>query len=219
MTPHTGRRRPAPFAASVRQPGLVLPAVVQADRLEARALSWLVGKSFAELDPSVALVGNPQFCVDVLSEYFEATVEQAMTHGYVYVLEDRSAVAVWLDHTRPVPPPVGYEQRRAAAGGAWTQNLIQLDALQEQHQPDHPMHYLAFLAVARELQSTGRGSKLLAHHHAVLDAAGIPAHLAAASWRLTAFYKAHDYRSGEPYHMADHGPAFWPMDRAPQPAS
>jgi len=193
-----------------------LPAVVRATASEARDLSWLIGRSFQDLDPSVALVEEEKFRTTVLSGHFETIVEHAMNYGHVYVLQDRSAVAVWFDHTTPVPEPEDYDRRRAAAGGQWTENLVQLDALQKRHHPEYPHHYLAFLAVADTVQHTGRGSKMLAHHHAVLDAAGIPAYLEAASWHLTRFYLKHSYRRGEPFHLPDNGPAFWPMLRWPR---
>ena len=210
ITPHRYR---APYDAAE------LPAVVRAEPSEAASLARLISHSFRYLDPSAALVPDMSSRVAVLSGYFQIIVEHAMTHGRVDVLGDRSAVAVWLDYTKPVPEPDDYDERRAAVGNRWADNLAHLDALFEQHHPQHPHHYLPLLAVAEHVQGTGRGSALLAHHHAVLDAAGILAYLEAASWRLTGLYQAHDYHSSTPFHMRDHGPAFWPMKRIPQPTS
>lgn len=223
MAPYT-RRYPGSAAArtplsSGRQSGLVLPAVVPAEPGEAAMLARLIGHSFRYLDPSAALVPDMRSRVAVMSAYFEIWVRHAMTHGRVNVLADRTAVAVLFDHTKPVPEPDDYDQRRAAAGGQWTENLVHLDALFEQHHPRYPHHQLLLFAVAEDERGTGRGGKLLAHCVAEFDKAGIRGYLEAASWPLTGLYEAYGFRSDQPFHMANNGPAFWPMQRAPQPTT
>lgn len=194
-----------------------LPAVLRATKAEARDLAWLIARSFANLHPSLALVDDPGYRIPVLGHYFLIIVKHAIAHGHVDFLEDHSGVAVWLHHTEFVPEPKNYGRRRAAACGPWTDNFIQLDALLDRHHPEPPYHHLAFLAVDEEKQGTGRGTLLLKHHHAILDAAGTPAYLEAASWPLTLLYQRHGYHRGTPFHLPDNGPAFWPMLRQPRP--
>jgi GNAT superfamily N-acetyltransferase len=154
-----------------------------------------------------------------MRDYVQIAVEHALNPqiGHVDVLDDRSAVAVWFHHTRELPGPTDYELRRLGACGRWTEYFVFLDGLLERHHPHHDHHYLAFLAVSPYHQGTGRGSKLLTHHHQTLDTHGIPGYLEAASQRLVPFYQRHGYQPGDPFFLAADGPGFWPMNRTPQP--
>jgi ribosomal protein S18 acetylase RimI-like enzyme len=193
------------------------PSVVRPDPSEAQNLAGLVADAFFLLPPSIWLVREPDYRATVMRDYFAIAVEHAFHHGVIETLPDRSAVAVWFDNTRPAPPPADYELRRMTACGKWTERFVYLDGLLERHHPREPHHHLAFLAVAPNAQGTGRGTTLIRHHHASLDAAGIPAYLEAASQRLVPYYEQHGYTKGEPFYLAAGGPAFWPMTREPQP--
>ena len=52
------------------------------------------------------------------------------------------------------------------------------------------------------------------HHHAWLDANGMPAYLEASSPRSRDLYAKHGYLAGEPFRVPD-GTPFWPMWREP----
>jgi predicted N-acetyltransferase YhbS len=84
-----------------------------------------------------------------------------------------------------------------------------------------PHHYLAFLGVAPELQGHGIGSGLLNHHHARLDAQGLPAYLEASTERSRDLYLRHGYTlTGDaPLVLPDNGPPIWPMWREPAGSS
>jgi GNAT superfamily N-acetyltransferase len=194
-----------------------LPAVVRPDPAEARNFAGLIADAFFLLRPSIWLVPEPDHRAPIVRNYVEIAVTHAFVHGHVDVLEDRSAVAVWFHNTTPVPPPPDYDRRRLVACGRWTERFVFLDGLFESNHPHEPHHHLAFLAVAPTVQGTGRGGALLRHHHAALDAAGIPAYLEAASDLNRRIYQRHGYDAGEPFYLAADGPPFWPMWREPRP--
>jgi GNAT superfamily N-acetyltransferase len=216
---HTATRIESPVGQGAHPTGQ--PRVVRPAAAEARNIAELIADAFFDLAPSKWLVKEPDMRVPVMRDYFRIAVEHAMTDGigHVDVLEDRSAAAVWFHHTQDLPEPADYERRRLDACGRWTEYFIYLDGLFEHHHPHHQHHYLAFLGVVPSMQGTGRGAALLQHHHAALDAAGIPAYLEAASEELTPFYHRHGYRAGTAFHLPSGGPGFWPMDREPQPRS
>jgi GNAT superfamily N-acetyltransferase len=208
-TDHRGPR-------TTSQPHLDLPAIVRADPAETRALAALVADAFFLLPPSIWLVPEPDFRAPVMREYFAIAVQHAFAHGIVETLADRSGVAVWFDNTRPAPPPADYEQHRLTACGRWAERFVYLDGELGRHHPAEPHQHLAFLAVAPNVQGTGRGTALLHHRHEVLDGQRLPAYLEAASERLVGVYQRFGYQAGDPFYLAADGPSFYPMWREPR---
>lgn len=151
--------------------------------------------------------------------YFEVFVEHAVRYGEVYASIDPidgrlSGVALWFPMTALIPPPNDYDHRIKEITGSAFDRTRELDALLEAHHPTEPHHYLAFIAVRPDRQNIGIGSTLLAHHHARLDRAGLPAYLEANHPRNRDLYLRHGYVSREPIWLPD-GPPIWPMWRAP----
>jgi ribosomal protein S18 acetylase RimI-like enzyme len=91
----------------------------------------------------------------------------------------------------------------------------------DQAHPHQPHHYLLFLAVRPGEQNRGYGSALLDHHHRLLDEAGTPAYLEAASLDSVRLYQRHGYAPlGQPLTLPRRSdPDLWPMWRQPQPSS
>ncbi|SCF32628.1 Acetyltransferase (GNAT) family protein [Micromonospora purpureochromogenes] len=182
---------------------------------ETRAVAERIAGAFHELAATRWLVPDAAKREAVLADNFEILVEYAMRHGLVHATADRSGVAVWFPQSGdPAPPPADYDERLAAACGEWTERFQHLDTLFEAHHPHADHHHLAFLAVAPQRQGRGVGTALLRHHHAALDAAGVPAYLEASSERSRDLYARHGYRVGEPFRLPDGSP-FYPMWREP----
>jgi GNAT superfamily N-acetyltransferase len=189
------------------------PKIERAEPAEARALTELIAEAFVPLAATAWLVPDPAIRQKILTDNFHIFVEHAIEWGLVETPEDRSAVAVWLPAVgEPLPPPVDYDNRVAAACGEFTDRFRLLDDLFEENHPHEPHHHLAFLAVAPERQRTGIGSALLRHRHDRLDERGLPAYLDASSAASRDLYARHGYRAADPFRLPD-GTPFWPMWR------
>ncbi|MGW3808160.1 GNAT family N-acetyltransferase [Micromonospora sp. NPDC005113] len=174
-----------------------------------------IAQAFTVLEVTRWLVPDASKREAVLAGNFEILVEHAMRHGLVCASADRAAVAVWFPSVGdPAPPPPDYDARLAAACGEWTDRFEHLDELFAANHPHPDHHHLAFLAVQPDRQGQGLGTALLEHHHAWLDANGMPGYLEASSPRSRDLYAQHAYRAGEPFRVPD-GTPLWPMWREP----
>jgi ribosomal protein S18 acetylase RimI-like enzyme len=193
------------------------PVICRAVATDAGWICELIGVAFQPLAVSQWLVPDPDRRAEVLPANFRIHVEHALMVGQVHATADQSAVAVWFprDGDRPLPEPLAYEQRLAAACGEATERFRELDELFDRHHPADPHHHLAFLAVRPDQQRQGLGSTLLRHHHAHLDAKGVGAYLEASSAESRNLYLRHGYRvTSAPFHLPD-GTPMWPMWRPP----
>lgn len=194
----------------------------RADAGDAARVAGVIAEAFHDLPVSPWLVPNSAERARVYPAYFRIIVDMGLAGGMVYQADDGAAVAVWLPMTDDAhDEPPGHDERLAAACGPAVDQFRALEATMAGLHPKEPHHYLTLLAVLPQYQGTGLGSALLAHHHAGLDAEGIPAYLEASSPRSREFYRRHGYRpySG-PFVMEEGappetGPAMWPMWRDP----
>ncbi|HEY5989506.1 MAG TPA: GNAT family N-acetyltransferase [Streptosporangiaceae bacterium] len=193
--------------------------VIQAGAGDAGTLSQVIAEAFVDLPPARWLIPDPPARRRVFPGYFRLLVEHALAHGVASTVPARTAVALWLPVGQDGPgQPGGYPAALAAATGPWSRRFEAFDAELDRHHPTGAAHqYLAVLAVCPQHQGQGTGAALLRAHHTHLDQAGAPAYLEAASPRNRALYQRHGYtlRPGAPFHLPDHGPAMWPMWRAP----
>ncbi|WP_320069643.1 GNAT family N-acetyltransferase [Micromonospora sp. RTGN7] len=191
---------------------------VRVERLgsaETRLAAERIAEAFLVLKATHWLVPEAAEREAVLADDFEILVGHAMAHGQVHATADRAAVAVWFPQRgEEVPPPADYDTRLTAACGKWTERFRHLDELFADHHPHADHHHLAFLAVTPDRQGQGLGSALLRHHHAWLDANGIPGYLEASSETGRDLYARHGYRSREVFRLPD-GTPFYPMWREP----
>lgn len=191
----------------------------RAEPTDARRLTALLTDAFL-----ISPVGNwliPGIGVrrHVYLRYFDIFVRHGLTHGLVDVTDDLTGVAIWLPRDHDTPGPDNYDQQLAAATGTWADRFRALDkTFDEQHPHGVFHHHLLFLGVLPSQQSRGIGSALLAHHHAQLDAEGIPAYLEASMPRNRDLYLRHAYTARDAFHLPDDGPPLWPMWREPQAA-
>jgi GNAT superfamily N-acetyltransferase len=194
----------------------VLPAVVRPTFSDIDAIAALIAEAFTPLPAAAWLVPDADHRTRVLRDQFTILIEHALFFGHIDLLADRTAVAVWVHRLGPVPPPPHYEQRLQAACGPYTNRFRHLDHLFEARHPLEPHHHLALLAVTADAQRSGRGTALLAHHHAALDAIGVPAYLEASSSDSRDLYARHGYQVRRHFDLPD-GTTFWPMWRRPTP--
>ncbi|MFC8851170.1 MULTISPECIES: GNAT family N-acetyltransferase [unclassified Micromonospora] len=182
---------------------------------ETRLVAERIAEAFLVLPATHWLVPDAAQRRAVLADNFEIPVGHAMAHGQVHATADRAGVAVWLPQTGDdVGPPADYDARLAAACGEWVDRFRHLDDLFAASHPHAGHHHLAFLAVTPERQGQGIGSALLRHHHAWLDANGVPGYLEASSETGRDLYARHGYRPREVFRLPD-GTPFFPMWREP----
>ncbi|WFE26884.1 GNAT family N-acetyltransferase [Solwaraspora sp. WMMD791] len=179
----------------------------------------LLTEAFLIAPVSQWLVTDIDARVTTFRTLFTLELEHALDVGAtVHVAGPLSAVAIWYRRERPAPTgQVTIHQRRMLlAAGIWQHRVAALDALLDQHRPETPHHYLAYLGVTPWLQGRGIGTALLRHQHQLLDAAAEPAYLEATTPRNRGLYQRHGYAAAEPIPLPD-GPSVWPMWRAPRP--
>jgi GNAT superfamily N-acetyltransferase len=159
--------------------------------------------------------------------YFGGVVAHALAQGTVHVVDPGGGIAgaaLWLPYPDGTPEPAaaaGPDEEvlalLAAVGPEVAGRLGILDEALARRHPTGRHHHLSYVGVRADRQSTGVGSTLLAHHHALLDATGMPAYLEANDPRNRALYLRHGYvDQGVPIVLPD-GPPIWPMWRAPRP--
>lgn len=191
------------------------PAIGRAGAGDAPWVADLIGQAFQPLAVACWLVPDPHLRARVLPADFRIIVDHAMGHGEVHATLDRTAVAVWFPRDGgPLPEPVAYQRRVAAACGEATERFLHLDELFATCHPQAPHHHLAFMAVHPARQGQGLGSALLRHHHRRLDSCRAAAYLEASSPRARDLYTRHGYQPRKPFHLPD-GTAMWPMWRPP----
>ncbi|RZU54558.1 acetyltransferase (GNAT) family protein [Krasilnikovia cinnamomea] len=171
-------------------------AIRPAAAAELSAVGALVALSFDRLDANHYLVPDGGDRLRVMGDYFTLYTEHAAGHGRVDVVpgaDGPAATAVWFDRTGKTPEPPSYHARLAALAGPYLERFRALDELFDTHHPDEPHWHLAFLAVHPGAQRRGLGGALMAHTHAELDAAGVPAYLEATNGDNVRLYRRHGY--------------------------
>jgi ribosomal protein S18 acetylase RimI-like enzyme len=185
----------------------------QADDVD--AVTEILADGFLHGDLGVWLVPDLDHRSRIYGAYFDIFAEYFLEHGTVDVDDDFLAVALWIRVAGRFEPDIAdYQDRLARATRDAVGRFAALDrAMHAAHPAGPPHEYLAFLAVRREHQGRGLGTRLLRHHHTLLDAEGVPAYLEATGERNARLYARHDYLPGhQPYTAAD-SPALRPMWR------
>jgi hypothetical protein len=163
------------------------------------------------------LIPDPKHRTGILTDYLAIRIEHALFHGCVTRTTDHHAVAIWIDHTRPVPPPVEYHHRRRRACGPHSGRIAVLDALLDTHTPTTDHHRLTLLAINPGPGSDRHVTALLRHRHNTLDRAGLPAHLPNTTGGDDTVYRSHGYQPTTPIYLPDAGISLHPMWRPPNP--
>ena len=199
---------------------MTFPDIRPAREDEIAAIGKLISLSFFDLDANRYLVPSKEDRLPVMADFFTLYTEHAFKYGRIDVIDDaygqgHAAVAVWFDNTSEAPAPADYEKRLGDLAGEYLDRFVALDELFDKHHPTDPHWHLAFLAVHPEHQDHGLGSKLMAHTHADLDAAGVPAYLEATNANNVRLYRRSGYADMEPFEMLlPDGTPFFRMWRA-----
>ena len=160
------------------------------------------------------LVPDPDHRPGVLHAWYAILAEHALRYGRVDWLAGRSAAAIWLDRTRPMPVAHDFLRRLTETCGNHAIAVLRYEHLLEKHRPATPHLQLAVLAAPRPEQA----AVLLAHRHQHLDRLRIASHATAGSLDELHLMTGAGYLPGESFSLPDGGPAMWPLWRPPQPA-
>jgi GNAT superfamily N-acetyltransferase len=195
------------------------PGVQRAGMNDVHGLGRVIADAFADLEQNLWLVPDIEARPYVFPAYFALQVELGVQAGVVYTTPERDAVAVWLPVDGAVPTLPDYDARLERLAGDWADRFRTFETVLGGHHPVQVRHeFLAFLAVHPSRQRYGLGTRLLEHHHRVLDQHGLSAYLEAASWHSYDFYRLQGWREqAEPFLVAADGPAMYPMARDPRP--
>ncbi|MBQ0905426.1 hypothetical protein [Micromonospora sp. U21] len=180
-----------------------IPPTVRARWCDSGQVSSLVADSLHNAAIGAWLVPEHDQRRTVLTAVARIWVEHALLFGEVYLLADRSAAAVWFHRYRPIPPPVSYRQRLAAACGDHLNRFRRLDRVLKVHRPTEAHNHLAFLAVPPATWRATRTSGLLASCLVRMDRLALPSYAEVTTAAETAIYARHGYISREPFPLPD----------------
>lgn len=193
--------------------------IIRAEAGDAEILSAVIAAAFFDLPVAHWLIGDQASRRHIFPSYFQIFVEHALDRGVVYTTPERNAAALWLPYgDGPPPAPDNYAERLRDVTSPWTSRFTELDsALESRHLAVVPHDHLALLGVHPGQQRRGVGNALLEAHHRLLDQAGMPAYLEAATERNRRMYRRRRYADfGAPIRLPD-GLRMYPMIRQNQP--
>lgn len=163
------------------------------------------------------LVPDEQERPDVLHRLLAVEVDHTVETGYVDVMLDWSAAAVWqlhdLNSTRWA---LGDYHLTTFAGRAFPR-FSELLAAVRSYRPAAPHHWLSWIAV-QPGYSWSAADELLHTHHRVVDQAGQPVYAVVTSDGARDLLCQHGYHEDLPLHLPS-GPRLWPLHRAGRPTS
>ncbi|MER5948345.1 GNAT family N-acetyltransferase [Streptomyces sp. NPDC001904] len=153
----------------------------------------------------------------LMGAFTDATLAEG-SGGYVDLLEDDSAVALWMEV--PDAPHADDEDGPAQVREAVDPDNARIEEiarlLDEAHPQGRAHTYLWMIGVAPERQGEGLGTALMTPVLDRCDRAGRPAYLEASSARSRALYERLGFTvMNRPLQLPD-GPTMWPMWREPQ---
>ncbi|MBM0238478.1 hypothetical protein JNW88_17340 [Micromonospora sp. ATA32] len=151
----------------------------------------------------------------VLSAVARIWTEHALLVGEAHMLPDRTAAAIWFHRYRPIPEPVEYRTRLAAACGDHVDRLSLLDRVLRRQRPADPHNHLAFLAVPPGPRRAERSAAVLTASQLRIDPLGLPAYVEAFTPTQRELYGRHGYHGGDSFTLPD-GTAVQPMWRGPR---
>ncbi|MBO1336126.1 GNAT family N-acetyltransferase [Streptomyces sp. VRA16 Mangrove soil] len=149
--------------------------------------------------------------------------DATLAEGYADLLEDGSAVALWMDvpdHPHADADPDAEENGPAQVREAVDPDNARIEEIARTLDRTHPQGrahtYLWMIGVAPGRQGEGLGTSLMAPVLERCDREGRPAYLEASSARSRALYERLGFAfTGTAIELPD-GPTMWPMWREPQ---
>jgi hypothetical protein len=194
----SGRERPAGNTA-------IVTCITRAD---IPAMAALAADQTRQHPAAEWLVPDPGERRRVLCGWYTILVEQALADGHVDVLTDRTAAAIWLDRTRPLPEPADYRRRLRKACGVHLDAVMLLIDVLDHHRPTLAHLHLAVLAT--DLPDAAEA--LLAHRHLRLNRAGAASYALAGTQEHLGLLMDAGYQPAEAIRLPA-GPALWPTWR------
>jgi GNAT superfamily N-acetyltransferase len=195
----------------------MIPFVRRAAPDELGSVTALLSEAFMHAELAAWLVPSLNERDKIYPAYFGLQVEHAGSYGTVEVTDDLCGAALWyVRDGSPVPEFPDHAARLAEITGRHAPRFAALESALAAHHPDTVSHHhLALLGVQPECQKSGYGTRLLNHHHAELDATGMPSYLEATGARTRQIYARRGYRPRPLYTAGFGGPPLFPMWREP----
>lgn len=153
-----------------------------------------------------------------IRRFFALEVSRSRRLGGAWTTADGTGVAVWFPPRRWKPSVQQTLRTLPAALRIFGRHLPlagSVAAVLQEHHPQRPHWYLAYLAVEPAHQGRGTGTALLEPVLARCDRQRVPVHLEATSDRNRALYLRHGFQPGEPLPLPG-GPSVHPMWREPR---
>jgi hypothetical protein len=167
--------------------------IVSATESDAPAIGELIAASFGKLDASRWLVNDQDDWEKIAPRYFEGQVRDAIANGVVHTVPDLSAAVVVFDYTVEPESTPEREIWLKEITGPYFDRFVRFEASLAAGHPSKPHQYGALVAVRSTGRNEGVGSRLLDHHHRVLDERGQNGYGEASSKRLEIFFARHGY--------------------------
>ncbi|MEV0488603.1 GNAT family N-acetyltransferase [Streptomyces atratus] len=190
----------------------------QADTADREQVVRLLDESFHDDPVSSWVFPDVTHRRAVHGKFLGVFVDVALDEGRIDLLEDGTAVALWL----PVPAGAPTEEdptpalMRATADPDNERAELVGKLTGAIHPHDRAHEYLLLIAVSPERQGEGIGAALMADVLERCDRDGVPAYLEASSARSRRLYERLGFTfMGTTVDLPD-GPAMWPMWREPQ---
>ncbi|MDW5325347.1 GNAT family N-acetyltransferase [Plantactinospora sp. KLBMP9567] len=133
----------------------------RATAVEIPDVSALIAAAIAPQPLGAWPVPDPGRRGPVLAAWARIWTEHAFLWGDIHLLDNRTAVAVWLPHDRETPGPVDYRRRLTAACGEYLHQFQHLDEQLANHHPTQAHTQLVFLATHPGHQRQGHADALL----------------------------------------------------------
>ncbi|MFG2559079.1 GNAT family N-acetyltransferase [Streptomyces sp. NPDC048496] len=190
----------------------------QADAADREQVVRLLGESFHDDPVSSWVFPDETHRRAVHGKFLGVFVDVTLAEGRIDLLEDGTAVALWL----PVPAGAPTEEdptpalMRATADPDNERTELVGKLTGAIHPHDRAHEYLLMIGVSPERQGEGIGAALMAEVLERCDRDGVPAYLEASSARSRRLYERLGFTfMGTTVDLPD-GPAMWPMWREPQ---
>ncbi|WP_328887143.1 GNAT family N-acetyltransferase [Streptomyces sp. NBC_00316] len=192
----------------------------QADAADREQVVRLLDEAFHDDPVSSWVFPDSTHRRAVHGRFLGVFVDVTLTEGRIDLLEDGTAVALWL----PVPAGAPVEEDTTpalmrATADPDNERAELVGRLTGAIHPHHRAHeYLLMIGVSPERQGEGIGAALIADVLERCDRDGVPAYLEASSARSRRLYERLGFAfMGTTVDLPD-GPPMWPMWREPQAA-
>ncbi len=195
------------------------PSIRRAGAEDQDAISRLVAEAFMKDPVSRWVFPDEDNRRAVQPPFFGVFVESALRDGWVDMMDDGSAAALWL------PVTGGHEASADDADDDTARRLEEIAGneragligqLTAEVHPTEPHYYLPIISVAPDHQGSGLGARLITHVTDRCDREGMAAYLEASSARSKALYERLGFVfTGKTVDLPG-GPHMWPMWREPR---